>query len=348
MLPIHTRTRRQIHRTLHAVQILHTLRTRAGRRAACLLTAAALLGACRDQPPTGAESKPALAVGGGSTPPICALCGVPIVFEEVAKNGISHYIWKMNTSGTGATLLHAGSQPTWAAGYSRIVFSLSNTWIAVMNSDGTNVKQLSLHDSSIHDYWPAVSPDGTKIAFTRSAQGQSPQLYVMNADGTNVTQLTNFVWPNMAMHPSWSPDGTKIAFSADMGYGSSDIFVMNANGDPNTLEGVAATSNADSNPVWSPDGSLIAFTSTFPYLGIGTIVIVSPYDVDLWYELPTGYSNCQMGAFSPFGDRLTFSCAVGPTSENWAIFSADLNGGNRYQLTSGLSGKDTYATWSRR
>src|SRR2546426_8094288 len=37
---------------------------------------------------------------------------------------------------------------------------------------------------------PAFSPDGSRIAFTSTRDGQ-PEIYVMDADGTNASRLTN-------------------------------------------------------------------------------------------------------------------------------------------------------------
>jgi TolB protein len=49
---------------------------------------------------------------------------------------------------------------------------------------------------------PAWSPDGQRIAFTSSRDGNS-EIYVMNADGSNQTRLTND--PGSDTNPSWRP-----------------------------------------------------------------------------------------------------------------------------------------------
>ena len=57
-----------------------------------------------------------------------------------------------------------------------------------MNSDGTAPTNIT--NNAAVDYYPAFSPDGSKIAFTsyRDAEGE---IYVMNSDGTAPTRLTN-------------------------------------------------------------------------------------------------------------------------------------------------------------
>lgn len=70
--------------------------------------------------------------------------------------------------------------------------------------------------------YPAISPDGSSIAFTYKGD-----IYKVSANGGEARQLTS----NAAYdsHPVWSPDGKKIAFNSDR-EGSLDIYVMDANG----------------------------------------------------------------------------------------------------------------------
>jgi Tol biopolymer transport system component len=99
------------------------------------------------------------------------------------------------------------------------------------------------------DEYPALSPDGSAIAFTRQNDGDA-DLFVMNADGSGLTRLTS--GPGIDLRPTWSPDGASIAFERD-----GDVYVMNADG-----SGVAALTEGspeDRDPTWAPDGTLIAF-----------------------------------------------------------------------------------------
>src|ERR1041384_3420753 len=56
---------------------------------------------------------------------------------------------------------------------------------------------------------PAVSPDGSKIAFTSDRDGTT-DLYVMSADGSHVERLTQNAERESA--PVWSADGKSIRF----------------------------------------------------------------------------------------------------------------------------------------
>ena len=95
------------------------------------------------------------------------------------------------------------ADPAWSPGGTKIVFA-SNSFIYVMNSDGTN--KVRLLDTNSTE--PAWSPDGSQIAFNGNEE-----IYVVNNDGTNQTRLTSN--PSSDIRPSWSPDGTKIIFTSD-------------------------------------------------------------------------------------------------------------------------------------
>jgi TolB protein len=170
--------------------------------------------------------------------------------------------------------------------------------IGVVNPDGSGEVTLS---SGHNDRFPAWSPDGRRIAFTRgsnvmvmNADGSNqvlltaggepswspdgsriafestrddplaPEIYSMNADGTDVVRLTTEPDVN-DVFPAWSPDGTKIAFDSTRGQGNGgpNIWVMHADGtNPVQISDGGGPSASDEAPKWSPDGTKIAFTSS--------------------------------------------------------------------------------------
>ncbi|MCB0349947.1 MAG: PD40 domain-containing protein, partial [Bdellovibrionales bacterium] len=78
-----------------------------------------------------------------------------------------------------------------------------------MTLDGKTISPITHGPGSAMNVEPAVSPDGTMIAFSSDRSGK-PMIYTMSADGTNVKRKTFAGHYNST--PTWSPDGKKLAF----------------------------------------------------------------------------------------------------------------------------------------
>ena len=84
-----------------------------------------------------------------------------------------------------------------------------NWEIFVMNADGSQPVNIT-HTPKVHEHYPQVSPDGTKICFTvDSGEGRATvrSLWVMDIDGKNRRQLADH-----AREPFWAPDGKTIGY----------------------------------------------------------------------------------------------------------------------------------------
>jgi Tol biopolymer transport system component len=186
--------------------------------------------------------------------------GRRIAFAGLGSNGFAIYL--MNADGTGVTLLvdrAFSAVPVWSPDGTRIAFRSLNDGpfgqvgrIFVINVDGTGLRQLSPDDPDPNQFFyfdegPTWSPDGSKVAFTRTGV-----LTVINVDGTGMITLPT---PAGANYPSWSPDGTRIAYSAFID--SPDIFVSNADG--SNVFRVTTGVDQENNPRWSPDSRRLVF-----------------------------------------------------------------------------------------
>lgn len=109
---------------------------------------------------------------------------------------------------------------------------------------------------TLQDRYPAVSPDGTRIAFFSNQDG-GWGLYVMDADGGNRRRIAA---TSLNIYgPSWSPDGTRIAFNSRVN-SFEQIHVIDADGS-NQTRLTHTHMNRNEAPAWSPDGQHIAFSS---------------------------------------------------------------------------------------
>src|SRR3989475_8856806 len=126
----------------------------------------------------------------------------------------NYEIYTMNADGTGATRLTSNAAndagPTWSHDGTKIAFERGYFTIAgqiyVLDADscheciGTGPTNLSQSASS--NLGPAWSPDGTKIVFASSRDGNY-ELYAINPDGTGVTRLTSNTVSDT--EPNWQP-----------------------------------------------------------------------------------------------------------------------------------------------
>ena len=156
--------------------------------------------------------------------------GSQIAFvSDRARDGIDR-IYLMNTDGTNQRLLVEGKDPSWFPNGSKIIYS-KNGRIFTIKLDGTeehkvipdkktaNVMTNNKYLFKYSNRFPAVSPDGAKIAFSignREISGHPYNVYLMNIDGTNLNDPTDprSHWYT-GEYPFWFPDGQKIAFKSD-------------------------------------------------------------------------------------------------------------------------------------
>jgi Tol biopolymer transport system component/DNA-binding winged helix-turn-helix (wHTH) protein len=148
-----------------------------------------------------------------------------------------------------------------------IAISRDRQWVAYITypdrilwrsqADGTEPIRLS--PPGMLAYWPAWSPDGSRIAFAGQTAGTPSHIYSVSVDGSHIQQLTSGTLDEST--PSWSPDGSQLT------YGRRPYFSDNLDGihllNLRTSQSAPLPGSTKTMclPSWSPNGDYIAAQS---------------------------------------------------------------------------------------
>jgi TolB protein len=137
------------------------------------------------------------------------------------------------------------------------------TDIFKMTLDGKTLTPLTKGPGGAMNVEPAVSPDGSTIAFSSDRSGR-PMIYTMNMAGGNIQRRTFAGHYNST--PTWSPDGKMLAFAGfDREKDNFDVFVMNVDGTVllrlTSARKVTGKWSNNEDPAFSPDGRHVLFVS---------------------------------------------------------------------------------------
>lgn len=94
---------------------------------------------------------------------------------------------------------------------STILVSLRDLNLEVYTRDGGTDTNVS--DSGSIDWYPDLSPDGTRIAFTSDRDGGQHDIYVVTADGETLTRLTDDLADDLS--PVWIRDQNALLFASE-------------------------------------------------------------------------------------------------------------------------------------
>jgi TolB protein len=184
---------------------------------------------------------------------------------------------------------------------------------------------------------PAFSPDGSKIIFSSSMQG-NPELFVADANGGRPKRLTFATGANTSA--AWNPKtGQTVAFVSDRS-GIPQLYLMDADG-----SNIAKVDLPDMgyviDPAWSPNGQLLAFSWRRP---------TGNYDLYLMdvasrkiVELTRDAGRNERPSWAADGRHIVFESTRGGSRQIWTMLA---DGSQVRQLTT--AGHNESPNWSPR
>lgn len=223
---------------------------------------------------------------------------------------------------------------------SKIFFVSSRTGtkeIWSMNYDGSEQRAMTSYRSI--STFPAVSPDGTKVAFTNFSGGQP----VIRIHSTATNRRLPFYNQNASMNATaeFAPDGQRILFSSTLSGGFAQIYSANMDGSglKRLTQSRAIEVEPKVNPKTGADVVFVSGRSGPPQLYKMTI---EGADV---VRLTTGEGEAVNPAWHPDGQHIAFSWTRGFAPGNFNIFVMDVATQRFEQLTHG-AGRNENPSWA--
>ncbi len=193
--------------------------------------------------------------------------GRAVVFAS--DHGGMHALWRVAASGGEPERLSVGSDfclwPAVSRKGNRLAYVKAtwdyNIWrVAAPGPGGTNqTAPVKITQSPLIDISPALSPDGSRVAFSSTISGDF-SIWTCRMDGSQPFRLAE------GLAPQWSPDGRQIAFQAgaeeNMELPSGEafgprIFCVEADGGPPRR--LTSGDDFEWSPCWSRDGRWVYF-----------------------------------------------------------------------------------------
>jgi Tol biopolymer transport system component len=205
-----------------------------------------------------------------------------------------------------------------------------------MNSDGSDIRQLTFTAAAVTNTWPRWSPNGEWIAFQSNVSGAF-QIYAIRPDGSEVSQITNTA---VNQFPAWSPDGTRLAVRRDV-----DIYVIDVAGQSSPVR-LTTVGPLNQMASWSPDGTKIAFMSTRELGNYPSVFLMNAdgsNQINLTPKMDsgTGTWSSRAPAWSPNGAYIYFT-GIRPGLLTEQIYVMRADGSDQLPLTgNGVNGEAT-------
>ena len=237
-------------------------------------------------------------------------------------------------------IVDAGLDPSFSLATDAFVFT-DDVRLFVASGDGDNVREVEAVPSGggFARREPALSPDGTMVAFIHADEGPLGNLWIAPVEGGEARQLTDYTLEDglAAGSPVWMPDGRHVVYSVGNRGGGSRLWNMDIE-TGEALPLMAGGGNA-SEAVVSSNGQRLAYTEMRPSWKITGI------DLDSG-ERRTIYETRYISALpvaSPDGTEIVFFSMLPSGAQ---VFTVGADGRDARQRTFDENGTNTLPFWS--
>jgi TolB protein len=191
--------------------------------------------------------------------------------------------------------------------------------------------------SSRQERSPAISPDGTTIAYVVGTEPRR-DIWLMDADGGRQRRLTSH--PADDIDPAWSADGRSLAFASRRSDPLFDIFEIRDRGsglDERNARNLTTRPALEHLPDWAPSGRRLAIASN--HFGGNRNIVLIDADGPSVLQLRTATVDFDFHpSWSPDGRLIAFHrrtfCRDCPSSRGTAdLRIMDSRGGSQRRLT---------------
>jgi Tol biopolymer transport system component len=194
--------------------------------------------------------------------------GTRIAFESEDTDGSNQLNIKIYNVATGVTTNLTSTatntyehKPAWTPDSQTIFFGDGNPSTTTLNDmdilfqpvAGGGATQVTV-EGGVSEFQPSISPDGTRMCFTRGDLGDgNARVVVSLTNGGGQMVLPGNVAGPAGYNCTWSPDGTKIAYVQGV-FSTGDLVMENSDLSGGLLPLESTVARFDGNPDWAPDG----------------------------------------------------------------------------------------------
>ena len=220
------------------------------------------------------------------------------------------YYWQVVTKDKAGALAYS---PVWR--FSTEAFP-DNRLVFVSNRDGNYaIYSASVEGESIikltenhnRNWWPRISPNRDKIAFT-SDQAIEAHLFVMELDDNNPKKITTIPlagYHNYGTGFSWSPEGTHLLFSH-----YDKLYRIRADGSDLTQIATAPPDRHFRECDWSPLGDKIVALTVGSWFYNSEIYLMNTDGTNMTVLMSDSVGAMTAPAFAPDGKKIVFTYDV--------------------------------------